>query len=105
MTSFRNISPAGAHNLLSAPDTKLIDIRDTVSFEEGHIEHAVRIDNDNVGSFIATANKTSPLIVCCYHGISSQNAAQFFVEQGVAEVYSLSGGFEEWKTLYPVVRG
>lgn len=104
MNTFRTISAAGAQTLLAAPDTQLIDIRDSSSFEAGHIERAVRIDNDNVGNFIATANKSAPLIVCCYHGISSQNAAQFFVEEGFAEVYSLSGGFEGWKSAYPSVR-
>jgi len=104
MKTFRNISAADAHTLLAEPRAQLIDIRDEYAFNEGHIERAQRIDNNNVGDFIATADKAAPLIVCCYHGISSQSAAQFFIEQGFDEVYSLSGGFEGWKISFPNVR-
>ena len=38
----------------------------------------------------------TPVIVCCYHGISSQQAAQFLIHQGYDEVYSLDGGYEAW---------
>ena len=32
----------------------------------------------------------------CYHGVSSRNTAQFLVEQGFEEVYSVKGGFDGW---------
>lgn len=104
MNTFQTISAPDARTLLEEPRTQLIDIRDEFAFSEGHIERALRIDNNNAANFIATADKTAPLIVCCYHGISSQSAAQFFIEQGFSAVYSLSGGFEGWKTLYPSAR-
>ena len=37
-----------------------------------------------------------PLIIMCYHGVSSRNTAQFLVEQGFEEVYSVKGGFDGW---------
>lgn len=103
MKTFRTITAHAAHTLLAEPRTQLIDIRDERAFNEAHIERAERIDNNNAGNFITAADKTAPLIVCCYHGISSQNAAQFFIEQGFEEVYSLSGGFESWRASFPVV--
>ena len=42
-------------------------------------------------------DKEKPLIVVCYHGNSSQGAAEFFASQGCREVYSLDGGFVEWQ--------
>lgn len=104
MKTFQNISAAEAQTLLGESSTQLIDIRDEFAFGEGHIEGAQRIDNNNVGNFIAESDKAAPLIVCCYHGISSQSVAQFFIEQGFIEVYSLSGGFEEWRAAFPYVR-
>ncbi len=104
MKTFRNISAIDAKALLADPRTQLIDIRDEFTFNEGHIERAQRIDNGTVGNFIATADKAAPLIVCCYHGISSQSAAQFFIGQDFDEVYSLSGGFEGWKASFPDLR-
>jgi thiosulfate sulfurtransferase len=50
---------------------------------------------------MAQADQQAPLIICCYHGNSSQNAAHYFSEQGCKEVYSLDGGYEQWKVLYP----
>lgn len=104
MKTFQTIEAIDALALLAEPRTQLIDIRDELAFSEGHIERAQRIDNGNVGEFLATSDKSAPLIVCCYHGISSQNVAQFFIEQGFDEVYSLSGGFEGWRAAHPTVR-
>lgn len=104
MKTFQTISAYDAQTLLAEPSTQLVDIRDEFAFNGGHIDKATHIDNSNVGRFIADANKNAPLIVCCYHGISSQSVAQFFIEQGFDEVYSLSGGFEEWKITLPYVR-
>lgn len=77
----------------------LVDIRDRQSFEMGHIEGAVHVDNSNVDIFLMQADKLSPLVVYCYHGNSSQGAAGYFKEQGFRETFSLDGGFEAWRQL------
>jgi thiosulfate sulfurtransferase len=101
MSTFQTISATDARTLLDTRPTQLIDIRDEQTFAQAHIEGAQRIDNDNIGAFIATAEKNQPLIVVCYHGISSQHAAQFMAAQGFTEVYSLTGGFEDWRNTFP----
>jgi thiosulfate sulfurtransferase len=101
MSNFKHISAAQAHALLQQ-GAALIDIRDEATFNQGHIDGALRIDNSNVGTFISATTKTTPLIVCCYHGFSSQGAAQFLCDSGFADVYSLDGGFEGWKVDFPV---
>lgn len=103
MPSYQTISAAAAKSLLAERTALLIDIRDEQAFAEAHIAGAQRIDNNNVGTFIGAVDKTQALIVCCYHGISSRNAAQFFAEQGFNEVYSLDGGFEGWRSEFPSV--
>ena len=75
----------------------IVDIRDPVSFSQGHIDGARHIDNNTVTNYLSSADLSKPLIVCCYHGNSSQGAAEYFSEQGFEETYSLDGGFEEWK--------
>lgn len=102
MSTFRHIAPSDAHKMLEGGQTNVVDIRDAASFMQGHIDSAQRIDNSNVPSFLEKTDKELPLIVCCYHGISSQNAAQFFVEHGFSDVYSLDGGFEGWKVEFPI---
>lgn len=101
MHSFQRISVDAAKELLDSGAAQWVDIRDELAFRQGHIPSAVRIDNTNLETFIAGADKQAPLVVCCYHGISSQNAAQFFASRGFGHVYSLDGGYEGWCGAYP----
>lgn len=80
---------------------QIIDIRDRGSYDSGHIHGARHIDDDNAKAFIDSADQQAPLVVCCYHGNSSQGAAQFLAAQGFEQAYSLDGGFEMWRTLHP----
>ncbi|GGI77152.1 thiosulfate sulfurtransferase GlpE [Shewanella hanedai] len=79
------------------PDIQIVDIRDTASFESANIKGSVNLTNDNLANFIAEADMDQPLIVVCYHGISSQNAAEYLIEQGFDDVYSLDGGYQAWR--------
>lgn len=103
MAGFLHTTASQAQAMLHEQRAQLVDIRDAASFAQGHINGAQRIDNNSLTKFLEGADKSTPLIVCCYHGISSQNAAQFFCEQGFAEVYSLDGGFEGWKAQFPII--
>ena len=74
----------------------VVDIRDIQSFNAGHISGAVHLTNDNLAAFCSSTNQSLPLVVCCYHGNSSQGAADYLNEQGFSETYSLDGGFSCW---------
>ncbi|MGB1091314.1 MAG: thiosulfate sulfurtransferase GlpE [Oceanobacter sp.] len=101
MASFTRISIAQAKPLITEQKAAVADIRDAMSYQAAHITGAERIDNANLSEFMAKQEKSAPLVICCYHGNSSQQAAQFFADQGYTEVYSLDGGFEMWKTACP----
>ena len=94
----KQITVTEAAEMLETSKVLVVDIRDAGSFSNGHIEGAVRIDNSNFQSFIDSADKSLPLVVCCYHGNSSQGAADFFNQQGFEESYSLDGGYTAWPT-------
>ncbi len=96
MTRFERISVEKARNIIASDNVAIVDIRDRASFNNGHIENALFLDNDNIDDFITKTNKDTTIIVYCYHGNSSQNAAQFIAEQGFPSVYSMDGGFEQW---------
>jgi thiosulfate sulfurtransferase len=104
MTSFSRISSAEAAAIMAERESLLIDIRDEQSYQAGHIENAVHIDNSNIGQFIADSHTDLPLIVYCYHGNSSQSASAYLSEQGFSEVYSIDGGFEGWAAQYPIAQ-
>ncbi|MFW1677459.1 thiosulfate sulfurtransferase GlpE [Pontibacter sp. JAM-7] len=79
------------------------DIRDAASYASGHITGAYNLSNDNLQDFLQQADPDQPLLVCCYHGISSQPAAQFLADKGFDEVYSINGGFEGWRVEQPTL--
>lgn len=79
----------------------VVDIRDPDSFNAGHITNASHLSNDNLPEFIAEADMDQPVIVCCYHGNSSQPAAQYLIGQGFDQVYSLDGGYQLWQANKP----
>ncbi len=74
----------------------IIDIRDEASFNTSHIEGAIHLSDANVQEFIRDSDLDKALIVYCYHGHSSQGAAQFLAEQGFENVYSMIGGYSAW---------
>ncbi len=98
---FKHISPAELAEKIKNDKIKITDIRDLQSFNNGHIINAFHLDNNSIVNFINDTDKSETIIVCCYHGNSSQGAAQYFFEQGYQEVYSLDGGFEIWKVSQP----
>ena len=78
----------------------IVDIRDPASYQAGHIPNAIHLSDNTVEKFISDTDKNKPLVVYCYHGISSQGAAAYFSEQGFKEVSSMIGGFEAWRIAF-----
>ena len=82
---------------LQDSQVQVIDIRDQQAFHAEHIENAQHIGEHNMDAFLLEADMDKVLVVCCYSGMMSQNAAQYFFEQGFCEVYSLQGGYLAWQ--------
>lgn len=93
---FKEISPQKVQEMLEEGYANVVDIRDPGSFSVGHIPDAVSLSDENVKEYIASADKEKPLVVCCYHGISSRSAAEYLSQNGFKEVYSMTGGYEAW---------
>jgi len=95
--NFKRITPQDFKQLAAQTECTLLDIRDPQSFAQGHIDNALHIEQINIESFVEEQPKEKPLVICCYHGISSQSAAAYFSEIGFTEVYSLDGGYAGWR--------
>lgn len=104
MDQFAHISPADAQQKIKQ-GARLVDIRDPQSFITAHAAGAFHLTNATLVQFMHDTDVETPVIVMCYHGISSQGAAQYLVQQGYEEVYSLDGGFEAWRYNFPVESG
>ena len=99
--AYKHISAAQTFELLNDESVVIADIRDPNSFANGHIPGSVHLSNSNIGEFMIEKDYEQPIIIVCYHGISSQGAAGYLAEQGFDDVYSMDGGFEAWATQYP----
>lgn len=100
--SWQRISLEDGARLLQERAPVVVDVRDEPSFLAGHIPGAVRLDGQSAADFVEQHDKHRPVLVCCYHGNSSQGAAAWLATRGFQEVYSLDGGFEAWRWNHPV---
>jgi thiosulfate sulfurtransferase len=99
-----NISQIDIHKVnefLTEGSATIVDIRDPASFAMGHIPTALSLNDQNVDPLLDPLDKQKTLVVCCYHGISSQGAAGYFMSKGFKDVHSMIGGYEAWQQNYP----
>ena len=78
----------------------LIDVRDPVQFEICRLSNARNIPLDDLRQettiaqeLIATA---LPVFVICRRGVDSQTAVEQLLEEGVPNVYHITGGLASW---------
>ncbi|MCH8501675.1 MAG: thiosulfate sulfurtransferase GlpE [Aliidiomarina sp.] len=101
MGVFQRISAADAQAMMAKGNVQVADLRDPTSFGQAHIPGSVRLSNENLQNFMLESDFDAPLLVVCYHGVSSQSAGQYLAEQGFENVYSLDGGMTAWATSFP----
>jgi len=95
--AYKRIDVAQARELIEKSNAAVVDVRDPASYAAGHIPGAEVVDGTNVQTFVQRADRSRPLIVCCYYGNMSQGAADYFNENGFTDTYSLDGGYEAWQ--------
>jgi len=84
-------------NRAFADETSLIvDIRDKNSFDAGCIPGATRFDERLLWKMRKTQQRHQPIVVYCYHGISSKEIASLLCSIGFTRVYNLEGGYAAW---------
>ncbi len=99
-----NISQIDIHQVndfLAEGSANIVDIRDPASYTMGHIPTALSLNEQNMEQVTDQLDKEKTLVVCCYHGISSQGAAAYLMSQGFKNVHSMIGGYEAWQQNYP----
>ena len=97
----KRISPDEGKTRFEQGNALFVDIRDPASFAAGHLRGAVHLTQANVDQFLANTAPDHALVVYCYHGNSSQNAADWLGEQGFSDVVSLDGGYDVFRQQFP----
>lgn len=100
MSQIQQMTVQQLQDRLEEGPVTILDIRDEMSFSAGHIPNAIPLSRTSVEQCLKQFEKDKPLVVCCYHGISSIEAAMFFSQQGFTDVYSLMGGYEAWARAF-----
>lgn len=95
--TFKEVSPQQAYEMIENEGAVLADIRDLRRYTYSHPQDAFHLTNQSYGKFLDEVDYEDPVIIICYHGVSSQSTAQFLIEQGFENVYSVKGGFEAWE--------
>ena len=93
---FKCIDVQEAQELLDDPGTVIIDIRDNASYQSGNIPNSINVSDGNIVDFLNSTDRQVPLLIYCYHGINSKDAAEYFVKNGFQSVFSLDGGYTEY---------
>src|SRR6516225_4857822 len=77
----------------------LLDVRESDEWEQGHLDQAIFLPRGflEVKADKMLTDKNQPIVVYCAGGTRSAFAAKTLQELGYTDVYSMRGGFNEWK--------
>ena len=71
-----------------------------VKVDLGEKSYHVHI-GENIVDFLDSTDRKAPLLIYCYHGVNSKDAAEYFVYNGFQSVFSLNGGYSEFSQENP----
>lgn len=96
--SYQSLLASELADLCAQGAPRILDCRDSRSYAQGHLPGA-QLVSDEVIKRLARSDKEQPVVVYCYHGISSRDLATFLVNFGFSTVYNLEGGWQSWADL------
>lgn len=74
----------------------ILDVREPVEWEAGHIPDATLIPLGEVPDRLAEIPQDQPVVVVCRSGNRSAQATQFLRQSGYGLVTSMGGGMNQW---------
>ena len=95
--AYHKISAEEAYEMMVSQEVVVVDVRTREEYESGHIENAVLVPNESIGSEIpeALTDKEATLLIYCRSGRRSKEAAQKLLALGYQNVYDF-GGVIDW---------
>ncbi|HEX9739010.1 MAG TPA: molybdopterin-synthase adenylyltransferase MoeB [Candidatus Limnocylindria bacterium] len=90
-----------ADALRNAGERRIIDVRELVEWNEGHIPEATLVPLADFQATIEAVvpDRATPLLVHCAVGARSRRAAQYLAQVGYTDVVNMQGRLAEWKAL------
>ncbi|MCG5235230.1 ankyrin repeat domain-containing protein [Xanthobacter oligotrophicus] len=96
---FRCIGVEEAASIVGEGRAVLLDVRDANSYAASHVEGARNLAYSALSDVIGATPKSQPVVIYCYHGNASREYAQTLSDFGFAQVFSVDGGYEAWRTF------
>ena len=95
--AYHKISAEEAYEMMASQEVVVVDVRTREEYDGGHIENAVLVPNESIGSEMPDAlpDKEATLLVYCRSGRRSKDAAQKLLALGYQSVYDF-GGVIDW---------
>ena len=95
--AYHKISVEEAYEMMASQEVVVVDVRTREEHESGHIENAVLVPNESIGSEMPEAlpDKEATLLIYCRSGRHSKEAAQKLLSLGYQNVYDF-GGVIDW---------
>ena len=94
----KKISPQTLIRLSNSDDAMIIDLRDSDSFNAGHITASNNIPLNELSrrsNEIVTSEKS--IVLVCEMGSSSPNAGETLKKEGHKNILILKGGINQWR--------
>lgn len=103
----QTVTTQQATNLINRQDAKVIDVRDSDEFRQGHIAGSLNIPLSQFAERVAELDrfKDKPVILVCKMGTSAALAGRQLRARGFATVLRVQGGIQGWRAEnLPVVK-
>lgn len=100
LSGMNEVGPQQATMLHNQRDAVLLDLRETKDYSGGRLPKAVHLPLSQLSTRVGELAKFQgkPIIAYCDRGNRSRMAGRSLKKAGHAEIYSLAGGIEAWKT-------
>ena len=95
--AYQKISAEEAYEMMASQEVVVVDVRTRKEYDGGHIENAVLVPSESIGSEMPEAlpDKEATLLIYCRSGRRSKEAAQKLLSLGYQSVYDF-GGVIDW---------
>jgi molybdopterin/thiamine biosynthesis adenylyltransferase/rhodanese-related sulfurtransferase len=90
----------GEAELFAERGARLLDVRETSEWDEGHIVGAIHVPKSYIEQRTEAAipDRDAKVIIYCASGVRSLFTARTLLEMGYTDVGSMRGGFQAWKS-------
>lgn len=95
--AYQKISAEDAYEMMVSQEVVVVDVRTREEYDGGHIENAVLVPNESIGSEMPETlpDKEATLLIYCRSGRRSKDDAQKLLALGYQSVYDF-GGVIDW---------